>query len=176
MMQDIFARHLGIPAANVRVIRRDVGGSFGMKLHIYPDEMATVRLSMLLGARSSSSPTASNPSSRTSTPAITGSRRAWRAAEGEILAIEIDDLTGIGPYSVYPRTSGSRATRSSISSARPIAIRNYRARAAGRVPEQECDRPVPRGRPSDRLAVTEGWSISAARTLGMDRSSSAAAT
>ena len=26
-------------------------------------------------------------------------------AEGRITAIDIDDLTGIGPYSVYPRTS-----------------------------------------------------------------------
>jgi aerobic carbon-monoxide dehydrogenase large subunit len=27
-------------------------------------------------------------------------------ADGTILAFDIDDLTGIGPYSVYPRTSG----------------------------------------------------------------------
>src|SRR5688500_636206 len=31
MMQDIFSRHLGIPEANVRVISKDVGGSFGIK-------------------------------------------------------------------------------------------------------------------------------------------------
>src|SRR5258706_7329879 len=41
MMQDVFSRHLGIPEANVRVIAKDVGGSFGIKVHVYPDEMAT---------------------------------------------------------------------------------------------------------------------------------------
>ncbi|HLX81042.1 MAG TPA: molybdopterin cofactor-binding domain-containing protein, partial [Burkholderiales bacterium] len=48
MMQDIISRHLGIPEANVRVITRDVGGSFGIKVHVYPDEMATAALSVML--------------------------------------------------------------------------------------------------------------------------------
>ena len=32
-------------------------------------------------------------------------------AEGRITAIDIDDLTGIGPYSVYPAPARWRATR-----------------------------------------------------------------
>jgi carbon-monoxide dehydrogenase large subunit len=36
MMQDIVARHLGVPAANVRVICRDVGGSFGLRCTSIP--------------------------------------------------------------------------------------------------------------------------------------------
>src|SRR6185436_16086979 len=48
MMQDIFSRHLNIPEANVRVITKDVGGSFGIKVHVYPDEMATAALSVML--------------------------------------------------------------------------------------------------------------------------------
>src|SRR3990170_1442848 len=48
MMQDIFSRHLGIPEANVRVITKDVGGSYGIKVHVYPDEMATAALSVML--------------------------------------------------------------------------------------------------------------------------------
>ena len=48
MMQDIFSRHLGIPEASVRVIAKDVGGSFGIKVHVYPDEMATAALSVML--------------------------------------------------------------------------------------------------------------------------------
>src|SRR5688572_20832293 len=48
MMQDIFSRHLNIPEANVRVITKDVGGSFGIKVHVYADEMATAALSVLL--------------------------------------------------------------------------------------------------------------------------------
>src|SRR5579859_7493661 len=48
MMQDIFSRHLGIPEASVRVICKDVGGSYGIKVHVYPDEMATAALSVML--------------------------------------------------------------------------------------------------------------------------------
>src|SRR5947207_12696116 len=48
MMQDLFSRHLGIPEGNVRVIAKDVGGSFGIKGHVYADEMATAALSVML--------------------------------------------------------------------------------------------------------------------------------
>jgi len=49
MMQDILARHLELPEHDVRVVCKDVGGSFGIKVHIYPDEMATCALSVMLG-------------------------------------------------------------------------------------------------------------------------------
>ncbi|MDA0869869.1 MAG: molybdopterin-dependent oxidoreductase, partial [Proteobacteria bacterium] len=46
MMQDIFSRHLDIPESQVRVVCKDVGGSFGIKVHVYADEMATAALSV----------------------------------------------------------------------------------------------------------------------------------
>src|SRR4029453_13453527 len=39
MMQDILARHLNLLEHDIRVICKHVGGSFGIKVHIYPDEM-----------------------------------------------------------------------------------------------------------------------------------------
>jgi carbon-monoxide dehydrogenase large subunit len=48
MMQDLFAKHLSLAADQVRVLTKDVGGSFGIKVHTYADEMATVALSKLL--------------------------------------------------------------------------------------------------------------------------------
>ncbi|HME71750.1 MAG TPA: molybdopterin cofactor-binding domain-containing protein, partial [Myxococcota bacterium] len=48
MMQNLFAKHLGLEEHQVRVLTKDVGGSFGIKVHIYADEMATVALSKLL--------------------------------------------------------------------------------------------------------------------------------
>src|SRR5262245_21291560 len=45
MMQNIFAKHLALAEHQVRVICHDVGGSFGIKVHVYADEMATVALS-----------------------------------------------------------------------------------------------------------------------------------
>src|SRR5262249_61612283 len=48
MMQNVFAKHLGLEEHQVRVVTRDVGGSFGIKVHVYADEMATAALSKLL--------------------------------------------------------------------------------------------------------------------------------
>ena len=48
MMQNLFAKHLGLEEHQVRVITKDVGGSFGIKVHTYADEMAVVALAKLL--------------------------------------------------------------------------------------------------------------------------------
>jgi carbon-monoxide dehydrogenase large subunit len=51
MVQNIAALHLGLADSQVRVVCKDVGGSFGIKVHIYADEMATYALSKLLRRR-----------------------------------------------------------------------------------------------------------------------------
>src|SRR6201995_3441887 len=48
MVQNIAALHLGLEERQVRVVCKDVGGSFGIKVHIYADEMATYALSKML--------------------------------------------------------------------------------------------------------------------------------
>jgi carbon-monoxide dehydrogenase large subunit len=106
MMQDILARHLRLPEQHVRVICRDVGGSFGIKVHIYPDEVATCALAVLLG-RPVKFVADRLESFQSDIHARDHRVRAELAArrDGTILAMRVDDLTGIGPYSVYPRTS-----------------------------------------------------------------------
>src|SRR5688572_8376472 len=47
--QWILARHFRLPETSVRVIAPDVGGSFGMKIHTYADEMAAIAASLRLG-------------------------------------------------------------------------------------------------------------------------------
>ena len=49
--QDLYARHFDLPEARVRVIAPDVGGSFGMKLHLYHEDMAVVGASPSSSAR-----------------------------------------------------------------------------------------------------------------------------
>src|SRR5438270_13737795 len=83
-------------------------------------------------------------------------------------AYEIDDLTGIGPYSVYPRTSGIEANQVVNLVGGPYTCPNYRARA--RVVFQNknvmCQyRAV--GHPI-ATAVTEGLVELAAMKIGMD--------
>src|SRR5512139_1868675 len=97
MMQDIFSRHLGIPEASVRVIAKDVGGSFGIKVHVYPDEMATAALSVML--RRPVKFVADRLESFLTDIHAREHRVKVRLAvkkSGEILAFDMDDLTAIG--------------------------------------------------------------------------------
>src|SRR6187455_3107984 len=106
MMMNLFAKHLGLEEHQVRVITKDVGGSFGIKVHTYADEMAVVALSKLL-KRPVKFVADRFESFITDIHARDHRVKARIGAknDGAITAIEIDDLTGIGPYSVYPRTS-----------------------------------------------------------------------
>ncbi|MGC1466519.1 MAG: molybdopterin cofactor-binding domain-containing protein, partial [Pseudolabrys sp.] len=88
--------------------------------------------------------------------------------DGTIMAFEIDDLTGIGPYSVYPRTSGIEANQIVGLVGGSYTCPNYRAQA--RVVFQNknvmCQyRAV--GHPI-ATAVTEGLVEMAAAKIGMD--------
>src|SRR3954463_2689232 len=88
--------------------------------------------------------------------------------DGTITAWEIDDLTAIGPYSVYPRTSGIEANQVVNLTGGPYTCGNYRARA--RVVFQNknvmCQyRAV--GHPI-ATAVTEGLIELAEAKIGMD--------
>ncbi|MGH8720524.1 MAG: xanthine dehydrogenase family protein molybdopterin-binding subunit, partial [Burkholderiales bacterium] len=129
MMQDIFSRHLGIPEANVRVITKDVGGSYGIKVHVYPDEMATAALSVML--RRPVKFVADRLESFLSDIHAREHKAKVRLActrAGGILAFELDDLTPIGPYSVYPRTSGIEGNQVVNLTGGPYKHQKYRAK------------------------------------------------
>ncbi|CAM9875844.1 unnamed protein product [Phaeothamnion confervicola] len=169
MMQNLFAKHLGLHEHQVRVITKDVGGSFGIKVHTYADEMATVALSKLL-KRPVKFVADRIESFVTDIHARDHRVKAKIGVknDGTITAWEIDDLTGIGPYSVYPRTSGIEANQVVNLTGGPYTCPNYRARA--RVVFQNknvmCQyRAV--GHPI-ATAVTEGLIEMAAQKIGMD--------
>src|SRR6266481_1697666 len=169
MMQNLFAKHLGLEEHQVRVVTKDVGGSFGIKVHTYADEMATVALSKLL-KRPIKFVADRIESFVTDIHARDHRVRAKIGVktDGTITAWEIDDLTGIGPYSVYPRTSGIEANQIVNLTGGPYVCANYRARA--RVVFQNknvmCQyRAV--GHPI-ATAVTEGLIELAAAKIGMD--------
>ena len=48
-LRSLYAMHLGIDEGRIRVVCPHVGGSFGVKIHLYPDEIATVAIARLLG-------------------------------------------------------------------------------------------------------------------------------
>ncbi len=130
MLQNIYATQLGLAEAQVRILCHDVGGSFGIKVHAYPDEMATVTLARLLArpvkfVADRLESFASDIHARDHR--VTARLGVMR--DGRITAFAIDDLTGIGPYSVYPRTSAVEANQVVNLVGAPYDFAHYRARA-----------------------------------------------
>ena len=169
MMQDLYARQFGLAESAVRVICKDVGGSFGIKVHAYPDDFATVALSMLL--RRPVKFVADRLESFTSDIHAREHRIKGRIAaskEGDILAFEIDDLTGIGPYSMFPRTSAIEGNQVVNLTGGPYRHQQYRAKLdvvfLNKTPTCQY-RGV--GHPI-ACAVTEGLVDLAANKLGLD--------
>ena len=169
MMQDILARHLGLPEHDVRVICKDVGGSFGIKVHIYPDEMATCALSVMLGRPVKF--TADRLESFVSDIHAREHRVKAELAvkrDGTILGMRVDDLTGIGPYSVYPRTSAVEGNQTVRLTPGVYRFRDYAAtlRVVFQNKTPMCQyRAV--GHPI-AFAVMEAMVDRAARELGLD--------
>jgi carbon-monoxide dehydrogenase large subunit len=169
MMQVVFARHLGLAEAQVRVICRDVGGSYGIKVHAYPDELATAALARLL--RRPVKFIADRLESFTTDIHARDHRIAGRLAvsrDGEILAIAIDDLTGIGPYSVYPRTSAIEGNQVIMLCGGPYAFANYRARTTVVLQNKTVTSQYRAVGHPIACAVTEGLVDLAAEKLGLD--------
>jgi carbon-monoxide dehydrogenase large subunit len=169
MMQRILAAHLGLADSQVRVVCRDVGGSFGIKIHVYPDEMATAALAMMLArpVKFVADRGESFVGDIHARDHLVEARIAVRS-DGTVTAFAVDDLTGIGPYSAYPRTSAVEANQVIILVGGPYSCPNYRGRT--RVVFQNKAmmsqyRAV--GHPI-ATAVTEGLVDMAARRLGID--------
>jgi carbon-monoxide dehydrogenase large subunit len=153
----------------VRVVAPDVGGSFGMKIHSYGDEIAAAAASMILGRpvkfiADRLESFVSDIHAREHT--IRGRLAVDR--NGEIQALEIDDLSGVGAYSQYPRTSVFEANQVLNITGGPYKHPNYRARATvvymNKVPTSQY-RAV--GHP---IGITVGESLldRAAEKLGLD--------
>ena len=132
MMKAILASRMQVPEHRVRVVSPDVGGSFGIKIHVYGDEMAACAASRIL--RRPVKFVADRMESFASDIHARDHRVAGRMAfdaEGRILALAIDDLTGVGPYSMFPRSSAVECNQVLNLTGGPYRIPQYRAR--GRV-------------------------------------------
>ena len=169
MMKEIFARHFRLPESAVRVICNDVGGSYGVKIHVYPDEMATVAIALLLGrpVKFIADRLESFVSDIHAREHRIKARMAL-AKDGTIAALAIDDVTGIGPYSTYPRTSVVEGNQVVGLTGACYRCRNYRAQlrvAFQTKPPTTQYRSV--GHPI-ATAVTEALVDRAASALGLD--------
>jgi carbon-monoxide dehydrogenase large subunit len=106
MMQAIVAELFGLPEHRVRVIAPDVGGSFGIKIHVYQDDMAACAMALTLGRPVKFVATRresflSDIHAREQTVRIEVSA----AADGTLTGMRAAITAGVGPYSAYPRSS-----------------------------------------------------------------------
>jgi carbon-monoxide dehydrogenase large subunit len=106
MMQAIVADLFGLPEQRVRVVAPDVGGSFGIKIHVYQDDMAACALALVLGR-----PVKWVATRRESFLADIHAREQTVAvevaaeADGTLTAMRAAITAAVGPYSAYPRSS-----------------------------------------------------------------------
>ena len=169
MLHDILSRHLRIPEHRVRVINKDVGGSFGLKIHTYPDEIATCAIAVMLGRavkfladRVESFQTDIHSRDHRVTAEVAVRR------DGTIVAMRLDDLAPVGPFSMYPRSSVVECGQVLRTTPGPYRFRDYEAR--GRVVFQNKT-PMSQyravGHPVAAL-VMEAMVDRVARELGLD--------
>ncbi|PYN38075.1 MAG: carbon monoxide dehydrogenase [Candidatus Rokuibacteriota bacterium] len=169
MMQAVLAELFGLREQRVRVIAPDVGGSFGIKIHVYQDDMAACALALTLGR-----PVKFVASRRESFLSDIHAReqtiRVEVAADGEgiLTAMRASITAAVGPYSAYPRSSVVEGGQVLRLLPGPYRVRNYdaalRVVAQNKVITSQY-RAV--GHPI-ATAVTESMIDLVARDLGLD--------
>lgn len=167
--QDIYARHFGLSESRVRVIGQDIGGSFGMKLHLYHEEMGAVAASILTGrpVRFVADRLESFVSDIHAREHRVHARMAVDA-DGMITAMDVDDLAPIGAASAYPRSSAAEGNQVIRLMGAPYKMPDYHGKLAvvfqNKVQTSQC-RAV--GHPI-AVAVTEKLVDMAAHKLDFD--------
>jgi len=128
MMQAVLAELFGLREQRVRVIAPDVGGSFGIKIHVYQDDMAACALALTLGR-----PVKFVASRRESFLSDIHAReqtiRVEVAADGDgiLTAMRASITAAVGPYSAYPRSSVVEGGQVLRLLPGPYRVRNYDA-------------------------------------------------
>ena len=166
----IYARQLGIRENRLRIKCPDLGGGFGLKLHIYSDEISTAALSIMLGRPVKF--IADRLESFLSDIHARGHNVRARMAlssDGRIKGMELENVAAGGAYLIHPRTSTIEPLLVAVCTPLAYDMANYRADVSlvyqNKVPTAQY-RGV--GMPVASV-VMEGMIDAAARELDMDK-------
>jgi carbon-monoxide dehydrogenase large subunit len=169
MLQFILAKHMNMLEENVRVVAHDVGGSFGIKVHTYGDEIATAIIAKLLRrpVKFTADRLESFVTDIHARDHVVDAKIGVRK-DGSIVGMGFNDFTGIGPFSMYPRTSAIECNQILNLTGAPYQFEHYHA--VGNVVFQNktlmCQyRAV--GHPI-AMAISDCMLEEAARAIGMD--------
>jgi carbon-monoxide dehydrogenase large subunit len=163
------AEVLGLPENQVRVIALDVGGGFGVKAALYPEEIAISLLAIRTGrpvkwVEDRREGLSTNTHSRDQQHDIA----AAFDAEGHLLAVRDRILCDVGAYSIYPWTAGIEPLMAGGLLTGPYKVASYFCETYG-----VCTNKTPAGpyrgvaRPATTFVLERIIDI-AARSLGID--------
>lgn len=169
LMRTELADILGLPENSIRVFAPDVGGGFGIKVHLFPEYVAVALLSMRLDR-----PVKWVEDAREHLLASTHARehthrvRAALRNDGTILGLGVDVVVDCGAYSVWPGTAGADPSQAASVLPGLYRIVNYEARTRA-VATNKCPLGAYRGvgRPAATFTM-ERLIEDVGRALGLD--------
>ncbi|MDN5914691.1 MAG: xanthine dehydrogenase family protein molybdopterin-binding subunit [Pseudonocardia sp.] len=168
--RNMIAELMGLPEGKVRVIAPDVGGGFGVKSVLYPEDLALC----LMAREMPGIPLKWVEDRAEHLLAATHARdhrylmKAGFDAEGTLLAVDADVTCNVGAYSVYPWTAGIEPLMAGGLLSGPYKLDNYRCTVRGVATNTAPSGPY-RGvaRPASVFAMETMFDAAAAQ-LGID--------
>jgi len=169
LLRTAIADALGMPESELRVIAPEVGGGFGQKMALAPEQIITVWAARRFGCgvawiEDRLENLTASAHSRDQRLVLRGAFDA----NGRVLGIEADVLCNVGAYSTFPATCGVEPLMALADLPGPYRVPEYRARARG-VASNTCPMAPYRGvsRPVITAAIERLMECAAAR-LGLD--------
>jgi aerobic carbon-monoxide dehydrogenase large subunit len=169
IVRDALAEVLDLPAHRIRVVAPDVGGGFGIKTVLYPEEIAVCALALRLGR-----PVKWVGDRRED---LLSSTQAWDEivdaelgvdADGTIRALRARVIADVGAYSIYPWTASIEVIQVVSFLPGPYRVPHYHAEGLGVATNKAPMGPYRGvGRPVS-VFVMEVLLDRAARRLGID--------
>jgi carbon-monoxide dehydrogenase large subunit len=130
LLQVALAEHLDLPETRITVLAPDVGGAFGIKMHLFPEEIVVSLLAVRLG-RPVKWVERRHENFEASIHAHEQRLRVELAADtdGRILGLRARVVSDAGAYSVYPLTAAFEPLGTAASLPGPYAIVHYQYEA-----------------------------------------------
>jgi carbon-monoxide dehydrogenase large subunit len=127
LLRSGLAEALALPESRIRVIAPDVGGGFGPKMHLFPEDVAVCHLARRLGravkwVETRSENLMSGAHAREHVAALEVAARR----DGIILAIQARLLCDVGAYSIYPTSASLEPATAAALIPGPYRVRGYR--------------------------------------------------
>jgi carbon-monoxide dehydrogenase large subunit len=169
IVRDALATALDIPGHRIRVVAPDVGGGFGGKGSLYPEEIFVCAAARQLrrAVKWTSDRLEDLAASNQAFDEIVDAELALDA-DGRILALSADVVGDVGAYSVYPWTAGLEPVQVVSFRPGPYRIQHYRARTRAVATSKAPTGPYRGvGRPISTFVMERLMDMAAAR-IGMD--------